>query len=345
MPTLRNKTVVLTGASSGFGRGAAIEFAKRGAHLVLAARRKNLLKDVSDECKRRGVKAVVVETDVSNQEEVEKLADKALSAFGHIDIWVNNAGVATIGRFDEVPIEEHEQVIETNLLGTLYGSYIALRQFREQGNGTLINMGSYLSKGSSPYHSSYVASKHGIRGLDTSIRQELEANKEDDRIHVCTIMPTAMDTPFFEHAGQHTGHRVQPIDPVYDPQLVIDAIIRVALRPQDEVTVGRSAKAASFLGKVVPTLLERVMASKTHKDIYSKSRKETPSTGSLYEPMDEGETVRGGWLDEEGERQEPEQKKGSHVGTVATVIGSLAIVGFALSRRRELLDRMTDRAA
>lgn len=339
MPSLRNKTVVLTGASSGFGRGAAIEFAKRGAHLVLAARRKNLLKDVADECKRRGVKAVAVETDVSDQDQVEKLADKAVSAFGQIDVWVNNAGVASIGRFDEVPIDEHEQVIETNLFGTLYGSYVALRQFREQGSGTLINMGSYLSKGSSPYHSSYVASKHGIRGLDISIRQELEANKEDDRIHVCTIMPTSMDTPFFEHAGQHTGHRVQPIGPVYDPKLVIDAIIRVAMHPQDEVMVGRSAKAASFLGKVLPSLLERAMASKTQKNIYSKSRKESPSTGSVYEPMDEGESVRGGWLNEEGERQEPEQKKGGHVGTVATVIGSLAIVGFALSRRKQMLEQ------
>ena len=71
MPSLRNKVVVLTGASNGFGRGAAIEFAKRGARLVIAARRKNLLKDIADECKRHGVKAVVVETDVSKEEEVE----------------------------------------------------------------------------------------------------------------------------------------------------------------------------------------------------------------------------------------------------------------------------------
>ena len=340
MPSLRNRVVVLTGASSGFGRGAAIEFAKRGARLVLAARRKNLLKDVAEECKRYGVKAVVVETDVSKEEEVEKLADKAVSAFGQIDVWVNNAGVATIGRFDEVPMEEHEQVIATNLFGTMYGSQAALRQFREQGRGTLINIGSYLSKGSSPYHSSYVASKHGIRGLGISIRQELEANQEDDRIHVCTIMPTSMDTPFFEHAGQHTGHRVQPIDPVYDPKLVIDAIIRVAMRPEGEVMVGRSAKAPSFFGKVLPTLLESAMARKTHKNIYQRSRKESPGEGSVYEPMEEGQGVRGGWLDEEGNFQEPEQKKGSHVSTVATIIGSLAIVGFALSRRRQIQEKL-----
>ncbi len=340
MPSLRNKVVVLTGASSGFGRGAAIEFAKRGAKLVLAARRKNLLKDVAAECKRRGTKAIVVETDVSSQAEVEALAEAALSKFDRIDVWVNNAGVATIGRFDEIPMDEHEQVVETDLLGTMYGSHFALKQFREQGSGTLINIGSYLSKGSSPYHASYVASKHGVRGLGMALRQELEANGEDDRIHVCTIMPTSMDTPFFEHAGQHTGHRVQPIDPVYDPKLVIDAIIRVAMNPEDEVMVGRSAKFASVLGKIMPGVLERKMASKTHKDVFSKSPRQAPGERSVMEPMDEGEGVRGGWLDAEGNRQEPEQKSSSHVGTVATVIGSIAIVGFALAKRKEIQQKL-----
>lgn len=340
MPSLRNKVVVITGASSGFGRGAAIEFAKRGAKLVLAARRKDLLKDVADECKRRGTKAVVVETDVSERDEMEKLADAAISKFDRIDVWVNNAGVATIGRFDEIPMDEHEQVVETDLLGTMYGAHAALRQFREQGSGTLINIGSYLSKGSSPYHASYVASKHGVRGLGMALRQELEANGEDGRIHVCTIMPTSMDTPFFEHAGQHTGHRVQPIDPVYDPQLVIDAIIRVAMRPEDEVMVGRSAKFASVMGKIMPGMLERKMAAKTHKDVYSKSPRQRTSERSVMKPMEEGEGVRGGWLDAEGNRQEPEQESGSHVGTVATIIGSLAIIGFALKKRKQIQDEL-----
>ena len=82
------------------------------------------------------------------------------------------------------------------LLGSIYGSYHALRQFREQGDGTLINISSYLGEGSSPYYASYVTSKHGVRGLGMALRQELEANHED-AIHVCTVMPTSMDTPFF----------------------------------------------------------------------------------------------------------------------------------------------------
>lgn len=339
MPSLRKKIVVITGASSGFGRGAALKFAERGANLVLAARRKNLLQGVADECKRRGSKAVVVETDVSDRQEVEVLAKRAASEFGRIDIWVNNAGVGAIGPFIDVPIEDHEQVIATNLLGTLYGSHEAMKHFLNQGHGTLINIGSYLSKGSSPYHASYTASKHGIRGLDTSIRQELEAKDLDDRIHVCTIMPTSMDTPFFQHAAQHTGHRVRPIEPVYDPKLVIDAIIRVAMDPEDEVMVGRSAKFGSIVGKIAPRLLERKMASKTHKNIYSKASREWPNEGALFEPSEEGEGVRGGWLDEEGNVQEP-TKKSSVWGTVGAIAGAAAIAGLALSRRKQIQDRL-----
>ncbi len=340
MPNLRNKTVVLTGASSGFGRGAAIEYARRGANLVLAARRKNLLKAVADECKRRGVKAVVVETDVSDPDQVQKLADTAISKFGKIDIWVNDAGVSTMGRYDEIPLDEHEQVIETNLLGTMYGSYEAIKHFRKQGSGTLINIGSYLSKGSAPYQAAYVASKHGVRGLSTAIRQELEADGLD-RIHVCTIMPTSMDTPFFEHAGQHTGHPNRPATPVYDPSLVVDAIIRVSLEPEPEVMVGRSAKVAGLFGKVAPLLLERLMAAKMRRRVYGHSERERQHTGSVYEPMEEGRGLRGGWLDEEGNVREPDERpeKKSHVGTVVTIVGSLGIIGYALTRRRQMLAR------
>jgi len=206
MESLRDQVVVITGASSGFGKGAALRFAEEGAHLVLAARRKGLLKELAKSCEKLGVKTVVVETDVSNTEDIEEVAEKAVEEFGRIDVWVNNAGVSAFGRFDEIPLKEHEQVIETNLLGCLYGSYQALRNFRTQGEGVLINLASYLGKGSAPYQSSYVASKHGIRGLDMAIRQELQANNESEKIHVCTLMPTSMDTPFFEHAARHGPH-------------------------------------------------------------------------------------------------------------------------------------------
>jgi short-subunit dehydrogenase len=294
MKQLRNHVVVITGASSGFGRGAAQKFARAGADLVLAARRGEVLEDVARVCRKRGVRVLTVETDVSEREQVEALADRAIGEFGRIDVWVNNAGVATYGRFNDSPIEEHEQVIRTNLLGTTYGSRAALEQFRRQGRGTLINVSSFAGVVSFPYGASYTASKHGIRGLGMALRQELVANGERN-IHVCTVSPTSMDTPFFQHAANHTGRRVKPIPPVYDPQLVVDAIYNVALNPQGEVVVGGRAKVASAVAQVTPRMLERQMARRTHKATIEKSEPAPDTEGNLFAPVEFGTGVRGGW--------------------------------------------------
>src|SRR5690349_15644967 len=137
---LKKKVVVVTGASSGFGKGVARRFAKAGARLVLAARRERLLEELADECNATGGRAIAVPTDVSEIREVQNLAQKAVDEFGRIDVWINDAGVGAVGLFDQVPLADHIQVIETNLLGTIYGSYFALTQFRSQGTGILINV-------------------------------------------------------------------------------------------------------------------------------------------------------------------------------------------------------------
>jgi NAD(P)-dependent dehydrogenase (short-subunit alcohol dehydrogenase family) len=112
-----------------------------------------------------GAQAVAVPTDVSIRKDVEKLAEEAVSRFGRVDVWVNNAGAGAQGRFEDIPLEIHEQVIGTTLLGALYGSWCAMRQFRRQGAGTLINIASIAGKLPHAYYSSYVAAKHGVVGL------------------------------------------------------------------------------------------------------------------------------------------------------------------------------------
>ena len=323
-----NRVIVITGATSGFGKGAALKFAEEGANLVLAGRRKRILNDLAEECESRGVRALAVETDVSDRNDVERLASKALNRFGRIDVWINNAGVATFGRFDEVPVEEHEQVIATDLLGTIYGSHVALQQFRKQGEGILINLSSYVGKGSAPYFASYVSSKHGVRGLGMSLRQELEANEETD-IHVCTVMPTSMDTPFFQHAANHTGHPVVPIPPVYDPQQVIDTIVRLTHEPEDEVIVGQRGKIGAIAGRVAPFVVEKKMAQRTHEELIEQDGTAPDSTGSLFKPVQEGTGVRGGWINGS------EQKNRNGLFTAVALGVSAAVAGLILRRRSE----------
>jgi short-subunit dehydrogenase len=289
---LKGKVIVLTGASSGFGKGAAREFALRGAALVLAARRRELLEELAKECETTGGKARAVTTDVSQSGEVEKLAEAAIAEFGRIDVWINNAGVGALGRFEEIPLEDHVKVVETDLLGTLYGSYFALQQFRKQGQGILINVASVVGKVPAPYYSSYVAAKHGVVGLSAALRQELAENELKD-IRVCTILPTSFDTPFFEHSANYLGRETEPIPPVYEPGHVIEVMLRLATDPEDEVTVGSAAKVMTLAHKIAPGLTEALMGKQAHKAHVEKAELAPETPGSVQEPLPEGTEVKG----------------------------------------------------
>ncbi len=291
--SVKGKVIVITGASSGFGKGAALKFAKAGASVVLAARRDELLEELARQCESAGGRAIAVATDVGDPAQVENLAAAAISEFARIDVWVNNAGAGAIGWFDEVPLADHVQVIATDLLGTMYGCYHAMRQFRAQGFGVLINIASVLGKVPAPYFASYAAAKHGVVGLGGCIRQELEQNDVKD-IHVCTVMPTSMDTPFFQHAASYTGHEFVPPPPVYDPQEVIDVIFKLAIDPEPEVSVGNAGTMLKLVEQLSPRLGEKLMGRQTHKaQVEAPPRPDTP--GSLKEPSPIGSGVTGGW--------------------------------------------------
>jgi short-subunit dehydrogenase len=136
------------------------------------------LEELAAECESNGTIAVPVEIDVSNQADVERLAQTAINSFGLIDVWINNAGVAAIGRFEDSPLEDHVQVVSTDLLGTIFGSFFALQQFRKQSYGTLINVASIVGKVPVPYYASYTAANFGVVELSCALRQELRQNKD-----------------------------------------------------------------------------------------------------------------------------------------------------------------------
>jgi len=291
--SLFEKVIVLTGASSGFGKGAALELARKGAKLVLAARRMELLEELANECNAEGGEAIACSTDVSRRPEVERLAGAALAAFGRVDVWINNAGVGALGRFERVPLEVHEQVIATNLLGTVYGSYCAYRQFLAQGNGVLINVASELGFATVPYYTSYAAAKHGIVGFTGSLRQEVKENGIEG-VHVCTIMPTAHDTPFFDHAANYTGHEVTPPKPLHDPRKVVEAIVRIAGNPEDKEIVGADGIVKLAMANVLPGAAERIGARQMHKTQMEKPPPAADSPGAVRAPIDRGTGVSGG---------------------------------------------------
>lgn len=290
---LRGKVVVVTGASSGFGKGAARAYAAAGASVVVAARREHLIQELAREIGGAGGRALAVTTDVSRREDVERLGRQAVDHFGRIDVWINDAGVGAIGRFEEVPVSDHVQVIETDLLGTLYGSYVAMQQFRRQKAGTLINISSVVGKVPSPYYASYSAAKCGIVGLSAALRQELRLNKVRD-IHVCTVLPTTFDTPFFDHVSNYTGHEVKLIPPVYEPERVIEVLVRLATEPEDEVMVGAAAKVTGVAHHLAPDATERLWATQVHRLQMEQAAPADASKGAVHEPVPAGTEVTAG---------------------------------------------------
>jgi len=270
---MAGKVVVITGASSGFGKGTACRFAELGAYVVLSARRVELIAELAEYCIALGGRAIPMPGDVSQRGDVERLADAAVREYGRIDVWVNNAGVGALGRFERIPIEDHQQVIATNLMGTLYGSYYAYRQFLKQRAGVLINIASELGH-AVPYCSSYAAATHGVAGLGDSLRQEVRQAGLDE-IHVCTVMPAAHDTPFFDHAANYTGHEIRPPRPLHDPNDVVETVARLALYPDDG-------------------LQERIAAKPAHKMPVEESPAAADSPNALRAPMREGTEVSAG---------------------------------------------------
>jgi short-subunit dehydrogenase len=262
--------------------------------LTLNARREQPLRELAAECEKAGGRAIVVPADVTDEAAVQEVARRTVEAFGRIDAWVNNAAVSVYGLFEQTPSEPYRRVLETNVFGYIHGARAAMPHFRRQGSGVLVNVASVAGKVSQPYASAYVASKHAIVGLSESLRQELALLGEKD-VHVATVMPATIDTPFFQHAANYTDRAVRAMPPVYPPERVARTIARLIEHPRREKYVGGSGRQMAFLSTVAPSLAERLFAVVTDRLHLSRERSALRTNGNLFAPVAEGTTVSGGW--------------------------------------------------
>jgi short-subunit dehydrogenase len=288
---IAGRTFVITGASSGFGRGVAYRLGSYGANVVLAARRAAALEELAGQVRMAGGQALVVPTDVSQPEQVEHLAAATLERFGRIDVWINDAAVGAIGRFEEIPIEDHARIVDVNLKGVIYGSHAAMQQFRRQGFGTLVNIASVEGRVPLAYHASYAATKHAVIGLGAALNQELRLTGAED-IRVATVLPWAVDTPFWDHTADYSGHtpRMVMMD---GPEEVVNSIVWVAIHPTKEYAVGWKATGGVFGHQVWPGLTEHIAGNLVHRAQIETAPSAPPTAGSLFTPVPEGTTVAG----------------------------------------------------
>ncbi|HEY0142313.1 MAG TPA: SDR family NAD(P)-dependent oxidoreductase [Thermoanaerobaculia bacterium] len=191
---LRGKTVVLTGASSGIGKAAAVEFARRGANLVLAARRTELLADVAGACQAIGVRATAVATDVTKPEDCRRLISEA----GAVDVLVNNAGYAIFDRIAEAKEEDLRGMMETNYFGALHCTRAVLPQMLERRAGTIVNVASIAGIMGYARMGGYCATKFALIGLTEALRDEVAGRG----IRVAMVCPGTTETAFFDSADR-----------------------------------------------------------------------------------------------------------------------------------------------
>ncbi|MFT2007888.1 SDR family NAD(P)-dependent oxidoreductase [Pontibacter sp. 13R65] len=289
---VKGKTFVILGASSGFGRGVAEQLGAYGANVVLAARRTDLLEEVASQVRAAGGTALVVTTDITKPDEVERLAAATLQQYGKIDVWINMAGVGAIGRFWEIPLEDQARIVDINLKGFIYGSQVAIKQFRSQGYGALIYMGSIESVNPLAYHASYAATKGGVLNLTQALNQELRLDGHKN-IRVVNVEPWAVDTPFWQHAANYSGGtaRMAAMDP---PRKVVNATIRASLRRRNELPVGWKAKGTWMSHRVFPRFTEWFSANIIHKYQIENAPPAPPTSGAVHAPMESGRGVEDG---------------------------------------------------
>lgn len=316
MQTTDRPTIVITGGSSGIGYATALAFAREGANVVLAARGAEALERAAQACRQAGGAALAVPTDVTEPDQVQALADRAISEFGRIDVWMNNVGTGAVGRFDQVPVQAHRRVIEANLLGHVYGSHAVLPHFRRQRRGVLINMISVGGWAAGPYAASYAASKFGLRGFSESLRAELADLPE---VSVCEVYPTFVDTPGLRHGANYSGKNLRPPPPMLDPREVAAAVVELARRPRPSLMLGSVAWPARIAHGLAPNL----SASVTRRIMDAGFRAAEPSAdteGNLFQPS-RGHDIDGGFRHDRRPR----------TGT-AVKVGALAAAALMLAR-------------
>ncbi len=229
--SLKNKVVLITGASSGFGEHAAHLFAQEGAKVVLAARRLDRLQKLADEIQDAGGEAIAVPVDVASQEEISLMVETTLDVYGKIDILFNNAGFGRLDWLENLsPRRDIQTQIDVNLTGLIQVTREVLPHMLNRRSGHIINMSSVAGWTAAPLYSIYAATKYGVRGFTDALRREVKHLG----IEVSGIYPGPAETEFSEHTGKSNAKKKasSPKWAKMSADFVAQKVIDIAKRPR-----------------------------------------------------------------------------------------------------------------
>lgn len=326
--------VAITGASAGVGRATARQFALHGWHVALLARNADRLNSAAEEIRQHGVSALPVVIDVADAAALESAAAHIESELGPVDVWVNNAMATVFSPFKSVTPEEFRRATEVTYLGQVYGTRAALKLMEARNRGTIVNVGSALAYRAIPLQSAYCGAKYAVRGFTDSLRSELL--HQGSRIHLVMVHLPAVNTPQFDWALNKTGHKPQPVPPIYQPEVPARAIYFAATHPhRRELWVGSSTVEAIVANKIAPGLLDRYLAKAAYKGQLSDESASLDAPANLFETVN-GEFGSHGRFDDMAHATSWEVKMRQHEGVIAaTALGFAAAALLGARRRRQ----------
>lgn len=275
--------VVITGGTSGVGRAAARVFAARGDRVALVARGEESLAATAAELQEAspGVKTFAV--DVTDADGLDGVVDEIHRDWGGVDVWVNSAAVALLGRFRDIAADDFERIVDVVLGGTVNGTRAALRSMLPRDSGRIVQVGSAVAHHGVPLQSPYSAAKHGVHGFCDSLRAELL--HDGSAVTVSEVNLPAVNTPLYRSAKNLLPQRARPFPPVYQPEPAAQAIVRAAETGTRRIDVGSVTTAVAWADACMAGVFERVLGQLGLDLQQTGIADDQPAEDYLYKPL------------------------------------------------------------
>ncbi|MFS3134124.1 SDR family oxidoreductase [Gluconacetobacter sacchari] len=276
-----HQIAVITGAGAGIGRATARTLARAGCDVALIGRDAARLQDTAAELAELHIRTLTIAADVTDAEALERAADRIEDTLGPITLWVNCAGAGVSGQFVELAPEEIRRATDVTYLGTVFGTRTALIRMRRRGYGTIVNLDALSLP--LPLRSIESGARAAIRAFTESLRPEIL--HDGDRIQLSLVSLPAINTPRFVWTRNHTGKRLRPAGPVFEPEIAAEAISRAAFGRHRDLRVGLSGVGQRVAALLAPSLLDRRQAVHAYRQQLEKHPADDDTPDNLFTPV------------------------------------------------------------
>src|SRR5882757_5188801 len=231
-----SRVIAITGGTAGVGRATARKFAREGDTVAVLARGAEGLTATVAELQHLGGRALGLSVDVADAAQVEAAAARIERELGPIEVWVNNAMTTAVGPVEAIAPSEFQRITDVCYHGYVWGTRAALFYMRPRNQGVIIQVGSALAYRSIPHQTAYCGAKHAIHGFTDALRSELR--HDGIAIELCMVQLPAVNTPQFDWCVNRTEHALEPVPPIFQPEIAADAIYHASRHPKREIFLG-----------------------------------------------------------------------------------------------------------